>query len=129
MRVLGHGRAPAVQHGGDTDPRAEALGICSDSERCLGRCLHQQVIDHALVLVGDVAQLARQRVDDVKVRYRQQLRFTVGQPSACRRTLALRAMPIAAGVVRDFGMAARRILAARDVPAERQRSIALMTFS
>ena len=71
-----------MQHGGDTDPRAEALGISGNSKRCLGRGLHQQVIDHALILVGDVAQLARQRVDDVKVWYRQQLRFALGQPAA-----------------------------------------------
>jgi hypothetical protein len=71
-----------VQHGADTDPRTEALGIGGDGKRCLGRGLHQQVIDHALVLVGDVAQFARQRVDDVKIRHRQELRFAVGQPSA-----------------------------------------------
>ena len=71
-----------MQHGGDTDPRTEALGISGNRKRCLGRGLHQQVIDHALVLVGDVAQLARQRVDDVKIRHRQQLRFAVGEPSA-----------------------------------------------
>src|SRR3979411_1404643 len=34
-------------------------------------------------------------------------------------------MPIAAGVVRDLGMAARRVLAARDMPAERRRATAL----
>ena len=71
-----------MQHGGDADPGAEALGIGGDGERRLGRRLHQQVVDHALVLVGDVAQLARQRVHDVKVRHRQQLGFAVGQPSA-----------------------------------------------
>ena len=56
--------------------------IGSDGERCLGRCLHQQIVDHALVLVRNVTQLARQRVHDVKVRNGQQLRFAVGQPSA-----------------------------------------------
>ena len=71
-----------MQHGGDADPRAEALGIGGDGERCVGRCLHQQVVDHALVLVRNVTQLARQRVHDVKVRDGQQLRFAVGQPSA-----------------------------------------------
>ena len=71
-----------MQHGDDTDPCAEALGIGGDGERRLGRRLHQQVVDHALVLVGDVSQFARQRVHDVKVRYRQQLGFAVGQPSA-----------------------------------------------
>ena len=34
-------------------------------------------------------------------------------------------MPVAAGVVRDLGMAARRVLAARDVAAERRRAAAL----
>ena len=107
------------------DPGAEALGIGGDGERRLGRRLHQQVVDHALVLVGDVTQLARQRVDDVKVRDGQQLRFAVGQPSARGRSLALRAMPVAAGIVGDQRMAARRVLAARDMPAERRRAAAL----
>src|SRR6516225_3951996 len=34
-------------------------------------------------------------------------------------------MPVAAGVVRDLRMAARRVLAARDVSAERRRATAL----
>jgi len=54
VRMMGERRAPRVQHGGDPDPGAEALGIGGDGERCLGRCLHQQVVDHALVVVGDV---------------------------------------------------------------------------
>ena len=82
VRMMGECRAPGVQHGGDADPGSEAIGIGGDGERRLGRRLHQQVVDHALVLVGDVAQLARQRVHDVKVRDGQQLRFAVGQPSA-----------------------------------------------
>ena len=82
VRMMGERRTPGVQHGRDTDPCAKALGISGDGERRLGRGLHQQVEDHTLVLVGDVAQLARQRVDDVKIRNRQELRFAVGQPSA-----------------------------------------------
>ena len=125
VRMMGEGRAPGVQHGGDADPGAEAPGIGGDGERRLGRRLHQQVVDHALVLVGDVAQLARQRVDDVKIWDGQQLRFAVGQPSARRRSLALRTMPVAARVVSDVRMAARRVLAACDVAAERRRAAAL----
>src|SRR6266850_4592188 len=34
-------------------------------------------------------------------------------------------MPVATGVVRDLRMAARRVLAARDMPAERRRAAAL----
>jgi hypothetical protein len=80
--MMGERRAPSVKHGDDTDARAETLGVGGDGERGLGRRLHQQVVDHALVLVGDISQFARQRVYDVKVRHRQQLRFTLGQPSA-----------------------------------------------
>ena len=80
--MMGERRAPRVQHGRDTDARAEALGIGGDGERRLGRRLHQQVVDHALVLVRDVTQLAWQRVHDVKVRHRQEFRFAFGQPSA-----------------------------------------------
>ena len=68
--ILSEGSAPAVQDGRDTDPCAEAPGISGDGERRLGRRLNQQVVDHALVLVGDVAQFARQRVHDVKVRHK-----------------------------------------------------------
>jgi hypothetical protein len=40
-------------------------------------------------------------------------------------------MPVAAGVVADLGMAALRVLAARDVAAERRRAaaLALITFN
>jgi hypothetical protein len=41
--MMGERRAPAVQHGRDTDPCAEALGVSGDGERRLGRRLHQQV--------------------------------------------------------------------------------------
>ena len=124
-RVMGEGRAPGVQHGGDADPGAEAPVIGGDGERRLGRRFHQQVVDHPPVLVRNVTQLARQRVHDMKVRDRQQLRFAVGQPLARRRSLALRTMPVAARVVRDVRMAARRVLAACDVAAERRRAAAL----
>src|SRR6202040_3217476 len=39
--------------------------------------------------------------------------------------LALRTMPVTAGVEGDLGMAARRVLAARDMSAERRRATAL----
>ena len=43
------------------------FGSARDGERRFGRRLHEQVIDDALVLIGDITQLARQGVDDVKV--------------------------------------------------------------
>src|SRR5882724_2394039 len=57
------------------------------------------------------------------VRHRQQIGFARRQPVLCRRALALRAVPVAAGVVRD--LAVRALLAARDMAAERRRAAAL----
>jgi len=118
--MLRSGLAPALNRIADG-----VFNVTANGERRLGRSLHQEVVDHALVLVGDVAQLARQRVHDVKVRDGQQLRFAVGQPSARRRGLALRTMPVAARVESDVRMAARRVLAACNVAAERRRAAAL----
>ena len=101
------------------------LGSAAIVERGLGRRLHEQVVDHALVLIGDVAQLGRQRVDDMEVADRQQLGLALGEPLARRRALALRAMPVAATVVGDDGVSARVVLATRDMAAERRRAAAL----
>ena len=78
---------------------------------------------HGLVLVGDVGDGRRQREHHMIVRHRQQIGLARGQPFLCRRPLALRAMPVAAGVVGDAGV--RAVLAARDMAAERRRAAAL----
>ncbi len=36
VRMVGQGRAPGVQHGGDTETRAESLGIGGDGEQGVG---------------------------------------------------------------------------------------------
>ena len=102
---------------------AEVLWVGGDRQQRLGRRLEQHVVDHRLVLVGDVGDRPRQREHDVVVRHRQQLGLARRQPVLCRRALALRAVPVAAGVVRD--LAVRTLLAARDMSAERCRPAAL----
>ena len=127
---MGHRRAPGVEHGGDADAGAEVPGIGGDREQRLGRGAEQQVVDHRLVLIGDVGDLGRQREDDVEVADRQQIGLARGEPVPCRRALALGAMPVAAGVVGDAAVAA--VLAASTWPpraAVRQVSIADITFS
>ena len=61
MRVLGHCRAPAVEHGGGADASAEMLGIGGDRQQRLGGRAEQQVVDDRLVLVGDRSDRARAR--------------------------------------------------------------------
>ena len=56
---------------------------------------------------------------------RQEFGLAVFEPLPRRGGLALRTMPVAARVVSDDRMAARRVLAARDVAAERGCAAAL----
>ena len=84
VRVVGHGRAPGVQHRRDGDPGTQVLRVGGDREHGLGRGLEQQVVDHALVVVGDVADGRRQREDDVEIGHGQQLGLRA-LPSTCAR--------------------------------------------
>jgi hypothetical protein len=108
---------------GDADAGAEVLGVGRDGDQSLGRSLEQQIINDSLVLVGDVGDGRRQCEHDMIIRHRQQVGLARRQPVLCRRALALRAVPVAARVVRD--LAVRALLAARDMPAERRRAAAL----
>jgi hypothetical protein len=118
-----HCRTPGVQHGGYADPCAQVFWIGRDRDHRLGRCLEQDIVDDSLVLIRDVRDRAGQRVDDVEVWRREQLGFPLFQPLPRRRALALRAMPVAAAVVRDDRV--RAALAARNMPAERDCAAAL----
>ncbi len=64
-------RAPGVQHGRDADPGAEMAFIPGDREQGLGDDLEHEIVDGALVLIGDGAQGLREREDDMEVRDRQ----------------------------------------------------------
>ena len=118
-----HGRAPGVEHRRDGDLGSQMLRVGGDREHGLGRGLEQQIVDHPLVLVGDVADWRRQREDDVEIGHGQQLGLPLLHPRARGGALALGAMPVAAAVVGDGGMAA--VLAARNMPAESRRAAAL----
>ena len=95
--MVGHRRAPGMEHRGGADAGPEVLGIGGDGEQCLGRRAEQQVVDHRLVLVGDWSDLGRQREDQVEVADRQQIGLPIGEPVPRRRALALGTMAVAAG--------------------------------
>jgi hypothetical protein len=80
MRVMGECRAPGVQDGGEADARAEVLWIGGDGDERLGGGLEQDVVDHGLVLVGDVGDQRRQCEDHMVGRNGQQLGFAIGEP-------------------------------------------------
>ncbi len=123
VRMVGQSRSPGVQHGGEPDARAEVLGVGRDGDQGLGGGFEQQVIDDRLVLIGDVGDRSRQGEDDMEIRHGQEFGLAVGQPFLGSGGLALRAVPVAAGVVRDAQV--RAVFAAFDMTAQRRRSAAL----
>jgi len=112
-----------VEDGGDTNARTEMTGIRGDGEHGLGGHAEQQVVNFRLVVKSDVGDLGRHREDHVEIANRQQIGFACREPLACRCSLALRTVPIAAAVVRDAAVAT--ILAAFDMTAKRGRSARL----
>ena len=104
MGMMLEGLAPGVQHGGDADVGAEMLGIGRDGGERLGCGREQQAVDLGLVLVGDGAEGGRQREHHMEARHRQQFGFARLKPLLGGRPLALRAVPVAAGVVGDAGV-------------------------
>ena len=101
MGMMGERRAPSVEDGGEADARAQMLRIGGDRDERLGCGPEQEVVDGGLVLERDGADRRRQGEDDVIVSDRQQLRLAVFEPLPRRCGLALRAMPVATGVVGD----------------------------
>src|SRR5260221_2572727 len=97
--MMGHCRAPAVQYRGDADAGSEVLRVGRDGEHRLRRGLEQQIVDHGLVLVGDVANRRRQREDDVEVGNREQLGLARRHPLAWWRPPALSSGPVSRTVL------------------------------
>ena len=117
------GLPPGVQHRDRADLGAEMAGVGGDGAQRLGGGPEQDGVDHALVLERDLGRRRRQGEDDMEVRHRQQFGLTRFEPFGARQALALRAMPVAAGVVGAADQAA--IAALLDMAAERRRAAGL----
>ena len=105
--------------------RTKVLGIGPNREHGLRGCLEQQIVDHGLVLIGDIRDCRGQGEDLMEVLDRQQFGLAGGKPFARRRALALRAVPVHTAVIGDGHVAAGAILATLDVAAERCRAAVL----
>ena len=123
VRMVGQWRSPGVEDGGEPDACAEVLGVGRDRDQGLGGNFQQQVIDDRLVVIGDVGDRPRQGEDDMEIGHGQEIGLAVGQPLLGSVGLALRTVPVAAGVVGDTQVCAG--LAAFDMAAQRRRSAAL----
>jgi hypothetical protein len=58
-----------VQNGGDADVGAEMLVIGRDRQHGVGRGVEQQIVDHCLILMGDIGDRTRQCEHDVQIAY------------------------------------------------------------
>src|ERR1700755_218255 len=117
MRMMAERGTPGVQDGGETNARAQVLRVSGDRGQRLGGSSEQEVVDGSLIVERDGADRSRQGEDDVVIGNRQKLRLAVFEPLPRRRSLTLRAMPVAAGIVGD--PLVRAVLAALDMSAER----------
>ena len=99
------------------------LGIGGDPDHGIRARAHQQIVDLALVLVGDVSNLFGQGEDEVEISHGQQFRLARLQPCFCGTGLALGAVTVAAGVVSDVFV--RAVLTAGHMAAERRGAAAL----
>ena len=114
VRVVPQCLPPSVQHGEKTEASREPP--LADFQQCLGHGAKQDAVDDARVLQRQGAELMRQREHDMKVGDGQQVAQSLVEPLGSRRGLALRAMPIAAGVVGHLAMAA--LVALKHVAAQ-----------
>src|SRR6516165_810960 len=114
---------PGVQDAEESGLRAQVTRITRDRPQRGGAGAKQEVVDLALVLQGQGRQRMRQGEDHVDVAGGEQVAAARRKPAVARVGLALRAVPVAAGVERDGAMTAARTFI--DVSAERRRPAGL----
>ncbi len=85
----------------DADRAAEVMRVASEGEQGVRSGTEEERIDHARIAVGERIERVREGEDDVTIRNGEQLGAARGEPPLLGECLALRAMAIAAGVVRD----------------------------
>jgi hypothetical protein len=91
--------APGVEDSEEPDLGPEVTGVGSHLEQGPRCSLKEESIDHPRVLKGQRGQKLRQGEDHVEVWDGQQMRLLGIEPLGRLTTLALGAMPVAAGVV------------------------------
>ena len=106
MRMVLQLLIPGMENAEETNLGPEVPGICGDLDQSLGAGAEEQSIDHFLVLKGQRRQLMRKREYHMSVGSGQQFGPSRFEPAVARLALALRAVPVAAGVIGDGAMAA-----------------------
>src|SRR5450755_4216302 len=101
VRVMFEFLIPSVEHTEEADLGAEMFGIASDFEESCGTGLQQEMVQEFFVLQGERCQFMRQGKDNMDVARGEKLLTTRLEPTRSSVGLTLRAVPVAATVVRD----------------------------
>ena len=99
-------RAPGVQHQGGADLGAQMPPIGGNGAQGFGSDVKQQAVQHGLVGIGNRADWGRQGEHHMVIVHRQQLGLTGFEPASRGACLALRTMPVAAGIVGNLDLLA-----------------------
>ena len=103
MRMNFEFLAPGMQHAEEANLCAEVSRMASDFEKGFGTGAEQEIVEDLLVLQNQWRQAAGEREDHVQVAGREQFSSTRSDPAFPCRDLTLRAVAIAAAVIRDGG--------------------------
>src|ERR1700686_701496 len=98
MRMKHEVLSPAVQHGEETDLRAEVFGIRGDGSQSLGRGTEENPVERLLVLESDGGDFLRHGEDDMKVGHLEKFGFAILDPPGAGGGLTPWAVPSAARV-------------------------------
>ncbi len=103
MRMNFEFLAPGMQHAEEANFRTEVSRIASDFEKGFGTGAEQEIVEDLLVLQNQWRQAAGEGEDHVQVAGREQFSSTRSDPAFPCSDLTLRAVAIAAAVIRDGG--------------------------
>src|SRR5579872_3638445 len=115
--------SPGVKNADHTDFRTEVFGIARYFQQCLCTGSEQQVVKHSWVVQREHIEFVRHGEYYMKVAGGEKLALAICEPMFARLRLALRTMPVAAGVIRDGLVTALRT--GIDVAAQRSCAAAL----
>jgi len=97
MRMVQQVLPPRVQDAEEPDFRSEMFGVGSHFKERSRDGAEEQVVEEALVLKNERAQLAWQCKDDMEIRGCEEFPFTLFEPAVAGLRLALRAVAVTAG--------------------------------
>lgn len=97
------GLSPGVQDAEEADLGTEMLWIRGDFQQGGSRGIEQKSEQDLFVLPDQWDERVRHAEDEMKIIHRQHFLLALGEPGLASAGLALRAMPVPAGVVGDTG--------------------------